>query len=87
MDIIFGSRYEKQYKKLQKNLKKDVKESIAIFSNNKFDRRLDNHPLKGKYVGYRSINAGFDLRIIFREENGYAVVYMIQVGTHSQLYG
>lgn len=36
--------------------------------------------------GQRSISARFDLRIIFEECDGYAVVIMIAVGNHEEVY-
>jgi len=86
MKIIFGSQYRKQYKKLAESDKEAVKKTISVFSGEPFDRRLRNHPLKGEFSGLRSISAGFDLRIIFREEDSYAIVEFIQVGSHSDLY-
>jgi addiction module RelE/StbE family toxin len=87
MEIITTKQYIKQFEKLQKASKISVKKSIIIFQENPLDPKLNNHALKGKFKGYRSIDAEFDLRIIFREENGYEIVAIVQVGTHSQLYG
>lgn len=39
-----------------------------------------------KMKGGCSLSAGFDLRIIFEERDGYAVVIMIAVGTHEEVY-
>lgn len=86
MDIRFRSRYIKQYNKLQKKDKVAVSKAIDIFEDNPFDPVLRNHALKGGLSGYRSIDAGFDLRILFNEENGYEIVNIVQVGSHNQIY-
>ena len=46
---------------------------------------LDNHPLHGEYLGYRSINVGGDLRVIY-EELDRSTAQFILIDTHSNLY-
>lgn len=87
MELLFGKAYAKRYAKLGKRDKEAVKKALLTFIDNPNAEELRNHPLKGKYVGLRSIDAGFDLRIIFREEGGYVFVVVLDVGSHSQLYG
>ena len=87
MRIEFHRQFVKQYKKLSPRDKKAVDATIAKFSNSPLDPSLYNHPLLGDMTGYRSISAGFDLRIIFREFDDYTVVMLIKVGSHNQLYG
>ena len=86
MKIQFHRQFRKQYKKLPKQSRKQVNDALEIFRKNPFDPSLENHPLSGTMKGQRAISAGFDLRIIFQEKDGYAVVLMIAVGTHEQVY-
>ncbi len=58
---------------------------LDIFSKNKYDRILENHPLHGEYAGYRSINITSNLRLIY-QDRGNDVYILYNVGTHSQLY-
>ena len=53
---------------------------------NPFDASLLNHGLQGRLKGFRSIKAGIDLRIIFKTEKSYAVVIMIDLGKHDDVY-
>ncbi len=76
----------KQYKKLSPKTQKKIEEKVRIFVKNPLEKSLYNHPLKGDFEGSRSISVAGDLRIIFKEENNYLVVILIQVGSHSQLY-
>lgn len=87
MRIIPGKRYQKSYKKLSSRHKDAVDRAIAAFEDNPNNPDLRNHALKGEFYGFRSIDAAFDLRIIFKEEDEYIVVLLFDVGTHSQLYG
>lgn len=74
------------YRKLERRKKKAVDEAIDLFARHPFDPALNNHQLKGVLKGRRSISAGFDLRIVFREEGKYAFVSMIKVGSHEEVY-
>jgi addiction module RelE/StbE family toxin len=82
-------RYHKHFQKQLLNLKEQqqrlCQERIELFEQNPFAQTLNNHPLRGKYLGYRSINVGGDRRVVFRQ-SGDSVLF-VAVGTHSQLYG
>ncbi|MFH1288397.1 MAG: type II toxin-antitoxin system mRNA interferase toxin, RelE/StbE family [bacterium] len=85
MKIRLHKNFEKQYKKLKVSEQKKTQEKLAIFLNNPFNSLLNNHPLKGKYLDYRSINITGDLRAIYKAygENEYLFV---TVDSHSNLY-
>jgi len=46
---------------------------------------LNNHPLRGEHRGYRSINVGGDLRVIYEEIDSH-IAHFILIDTHSNLY-
>ncbi len=86
MKINFSDGFKKKYIKLN-NLSKDrVNKTIKKFKINPFDQSLCNHNLQGRLKGFKSIKAGFDLRLIFKEEGGYIFVLMIDVGKHDDVY-
>ena len=85
MNLKLHKNFIKQYQKLSKKDKDKVKERIELFLNNHFDRRLNNHPLKGKYLNYRSINIAGDLRAVYKYIDENECVF-VALGTHSQLY-
>ncbi len=72
--------------KLQKHQKISVTDAVDLFRKHPFSPSLKNHPLKGSAKGARSISAGFDLRIIFEEEDHYMIVLMLAVGSHEKVY-
>ena len=86
MKIIRNKTFEKQYEKLPKNKQRAADAAIALFAKNPHEKSLRNHALSGTKKGLHSINAGFDLRILFVEKENYVLVIMMEVGTHSQLY-
>ncbi|MFH1670256.1 MAG: type II toxin-antitoxin system YafQ family toxin [Patescibacteria group bacterium] len=86
MKIRFKKSFWKYYAKLTSKQRKAVDRAIVIFRKDPFSPKLRNHSLRGKLSDERSIVAGYDLRIIFREEGGYCLVIMITVGTHDEVY-
>ena len=85
MKIRFHGNFGKQYQKLNEKQKKKVQERIILFLKNPFHSILNNHPLKGKYVGYRSINITGDLRAIYKFVSEQECIFVV-VDTHSNLY-
>ena len=86
MQLFRHKNFSKQYQKLNSKQQSFVDQAIILFYKNPFDSSLRNHALKGKYWGCYSIDAGNDLRIIFKREKNYVVVVLLKVGSHSQLY-
>lgn len=85
MKIRFHKHFEKQYKKLQKRDQRRVRERLLLFLQDEFNPILNNHPLTGKYRGYRSINVRGDLRMVYKRIPRDIHVF-VAVGTHPQLY-
>lgn len=65
-----------------------TKKRIDLFRKNPYHPQLRNHPLSGKYSGYRSININGDWRAVYLviEDSIETVVSFETLGTHSQLY-
>lgn len=85
MTIQLHKNFKRQYEKLTKSQKIKFKERRSVFLQDEFNPILNNHALKGKYQGYRSINITGDIRVIFEKEAQYIV--FVKIGSHSSLYG
>ena len=85
MKIRFHKNFEKQYKKLRKREQEKVQKKLELFLKNPFNPILNNHPLKGKYTDYRSINIAGDLRAVYKFINENECIFVI-VDIHSSLY-
>ena len=85
MFIRFHRNFEKQYKKLREKEKKRFKQNINIFLKDEFNPVLNNHPLKGRYKGYRSFNVTGDIRTIYKQKIKGRVIF-IAIDKHSNLY-
>ncbi|MDO8503822.1 MAG: type II toxin-antitoxin system mRNA interferase toxin, RelE/StbE family [bacterium] len=86
MMIRLHRNFLKQYKKLNKQEKNRFKERRNLFLLDKFNPLLNNHSLKGKYLGLRSINITGDLRVIYKYQSGEVIIF-VAIDTHSNLYG
>lgn len=85
MKIRFHRNFEKQYQRLKEKQKKKTQKRIILFLENPFYSVLNNHSLKGKYVGYRSINITGDLRAVYKFVKEQEYIF-IAVDSHSNLY-
>ena len=84
MRIDYHKRFVKQYKKLPFKLQSKYNERLKIFITNPLAQELNNHPLHGEYLGYRSINITGDLRAVYEVQGG--AIKFLFIDTHSNLY-
>lgn len=85
MKLRFHRNFEKQFKKLREKGKKRAKERLALFLDDEFNLLLNNHPLRGKFQGYRSINIAGDLRAVYKFQKPDTCIF-VAIGTHGRLY-
>lgn len=85
MRIKLHKNFLKRYQKLNAHQKEKFREKRGLFLEDEFNPILNNHPLKGNYLGYRSISVTGDLRVIYKKV-GETVVF-VTIDSHSNLYG
>ena len=85
MRIRYSREFKKQYIKAPQKIKLAFKNKRNLFLKNPYSLILNNHSLKGKLKGYRSINITGDWRAIYSQLRPSVVTFEI-LGTHSQLY-
>lgn len=85
MVIETTKAFDKQYARLNFKVKTSFKRRIEIFKANPFDTTLRNHALKGKYLGFRSIDITGDVRALYTTQGDTIIIFGF-IGTHSQLY-
>ena len=85
MIIDYHKDFLKDFKKLTKTTKEKFKERQLLFELNEYDLILNNHTLKGRWLGYRSINVTGDIRAIFKRDSDSAI--FVAIDNHSNLYG
>ena len=82
--FILVKSFEKAYTKQTKEVKDFFRERRNLLLIEPLHPILNNHPLHGKWKGYRSINITGDTRAIYKMEGFIAIFYTID--THSNLY-
>ncbi len=84
MVINYHKDFIKDSKRLTVQQKGKLTERLKLFGQNEFDPILNNHSLRGKYLGCRSINITGDLRAVYKSlgEN----IIFVTIDSHSNLY-
>ena len=85
MRLHFHKNFKRQYQKLNKKQQEKVRQRLRSFLENPFHPSLNNHPLKGKYLDYRSIDITGDLRAIYKSISEDECIFAV-LGTYSELY-
>jgi len=85
MIIKTTKHFDKQYAKLSPKLKQQFNTRLTVFVTDPFSEAFRNHALKGKYLGYRSIDIGGDVRAIYTTKGEVVIIFGF-IGTHCQLY-
>jgi mRNA interferase YafQ len=90
--IVFRSKnFEKSLKKVLTSGKvklKEIEKVINIFTDGKkLPAKYRDHALQGDWKGYRECHIQGDLLLIYKIENDRLVLVLIDIGSHSQLFG
>ncbi|KKW02810.1 MAG: hypothetical protein UY36_C0001G0002 [Parcubacteria group bacterium GW2011_GWA1_49_11] len=88
MKVKYSPSFLAIAKKANVRIRKNLKERIEIFSKDPNNPRLNNHPLRKEFQGYRSIDITSDWRSIYKETKigGETGAYFVALGTHQELY-
>lgn len=86
MQLNYHKKFVKGFLKLAASDQNRVKEAVELFRSDPFDPRLQNHKLHGKQRGMHSFSAGHDLRILYEEQGGHAIVLLVKIGLHEQVH-
>lgn len=85
--ILLSSKFKNQFKKLSKPDRELSNEIIFKLSNGKaLDVKHKDHQLKGKFKEYRECHIKPDLLLIYKIIDDELVLYLFQIGSHSDLF-
>lgn len=84
--IDFTKQLTKQFKKLPAPHQQAFYTRLRIFREDPYAPILRNHGLKGKYLGFRSIDIQGDLRALYYVKDDTIYIFGF-IGSHGQLYG
>lgn len=85
-EIDFSNKFDKELKKSPLEIKIAFRQRFNLFLQDQFHPTLNNHSLKGKYKGFRSINITGDWQTLFTNNKNNSKIIFEAIGTHSQLY-
>jgi addiction module RelE/StbE family toxin len=86
MRYVVSKKFKRSFDRLSKATKRQFIERRKLFEAEPYHPLLHNHALAGAHSDCRSLNVNGDVRVIF----AYCdpdTVHLIDIGTHSQLYG
>ena len=64
----------------------EIKEVLGkLVNNEKLDEKYCDHALKGKYLGFRDCHIKPDLVLIYKIEHNALLLYLANIGSHSEL--
>lgn len=86
MTLHTTARFDKAFANLAVRDQRRVEAALTLFMDQPFHPKLKNHGLTGKLRGLRAISAGYDLRVVYEEEDGHATVLLLNTGTHDEVY-
>ena len=79
--ILYDPDFIKQLKKLDLELQRRVVKTEQLFRQNILHPSLRLHRLRGKLIGYWSLTVTMDIRLIFKQNESGAIVF-VSVGKH-----
>lgn len=86
MIVKYEKSFKKQFKKLPLKLQDQFADRLELYLIDPLAQQLRVHPLRGKFVGYWSMNISGDFRALYRKDGDTITIFAL-IGTHSQLYG
>ena len=88
-DRVFSSRFKKDLRRAEKRGKdlSLIEEAIdRLAKGETLPPEYRDHPLKGKYVGYRECHIEDDWLLVYKIEKTYLVLLLSRTGTHQDLF-
>lgn len=86
LEIKASASFKKAAKKLNDRDKGLLKEVLGkLVNNEKLDEKYCDHALKGKYLGFMDCHIKPDLVLIYKIEHNALLLYLTNIGSHSEL--
>lgn len=88
--IEFSNKYKKSYKlAIKRGLNVDLLNSVVkeLAEGRKLDEKYKDHSLSGKLRGFRECHIQADWLLIYRIIDRKCLLYLLDTGTHADLFG
>ncbi|QCD45194.1 type II toxin-antitoxin system YafQ family toxin [Campylobacter mucosalis] len=85
--IVTSKRYKIQFKKQSTQNQDLIDEVVFKLANGEtLEQKHKDHQLKGRYKDFRECHIKPDLLLVYKIDNGVLALYLMQVGSHSDLF-
>ena len=88
-NVVWTSQFKKDYKlAMKRHLDVDRLDQIIrlLSKGEKLPDRYRDHPLSGRWQGYRECHILPDWLLIYRQESHLLILTLVRTGTHSDLF-
>ena len=86
MEFVFSKPFRRAFARLSPRRRGETQKAVGQYRIDRTQPKLADHALKGHMTGLRAFSAAWDLRVIYREEDGFITIILLDAGTHSQVY-
>ncbi len=89
LELFLTTKFRKDYKTVKKRgYNTELLEPVIqmLLEEKELDPKYKDHSLHGNYEGYRECHIAMDWLLIYKIDNGKAVLYASRTGTHSDLF-
>ena len=90
-EVVLSKRYKTSYKRFSrhKDFDKNLLEEVvrAIACDEALLPKFRDHELKGEYAGYRECHIKSDILLVYQKQNDVLVLDLVDIGSHSSLFG
>lgn len=87
----YSRRFKRSVKRIVRSgqISRELIENVIsdLSSGNILNEKYHDHPLAGKWKGSRECHIRPDLLLVYRIDEGVLVLLLIDMGSHSQLFG
>ena len=89
--IVYSLKYRKSIKKLNKSGSFKIEELNKVINiiakGEKLLEKYQDHQLKGEFKEYRECHIKPDILLMYEIKNKELILIIINIGSHSQLFG
>lgn len=91
MHAIQSKQYKKSLKKVLRGGKIKITEIDEVVDllckENILPVKYQDHALQGRFEGFRECHIRPDLLLIYKKENELLILLLVNIGSHSELFG
>ncbi|MCC6323206.1 type II toxin-antitoxin system YafQ family toxin [Candidatus Nomurabacteria bacterium] len=88
---IFSKKFKKSMRKIvySGTIRREEIESVLdmLARGDRLTEKYQDHALQGSFEGFRECHVRPDLLLIYKKENELLILLLINIGSHSELFG